>query len=52
MMTTITLEELIQILDSKLQEKLELNLSPLNETIAELKTKVDEAMEHVIFVTL
>ena len=50
MMTTITSEELIQILDSKLQEKFELNLSPLNETIIELKTKVDEAMEHVIFV--
>ena len=26
------------------------NLSPLNETIIELKTKVDEVMEHVIFV--
>ena len=50
MMTTITSEELIQILDSKLQEKFELNLSLLNETIIELKTKVDEAMEHVIFV--
>ena len=49
-MTTITSEELIQILDSKLQEKFELNLSPLNDTIIELKTKVDEAMEHVIFV--
>lgn len=49
MMTTITSEELIQILDCKLQEKFELNLSPLNETIIQLKTKVDEAMEHVIF---
>ena len=49
-MTTITSEGSIQILNSKLQEKFELNLRPLNETIIELKTKVDEAMEHVIFV--
>ena len=49
-MTTITSEGLIQILDSKLQEKFEFNLRPLNETIIELKTKFDEAMEHVIFV--
>ena len=48
MMTTITSEELIQILDSKLQEKFELNLRPLNETIIELKTKVDDAMEHFL----
>ena len=46
----ITSEELIQILDSKLQEKFEVNFSPLNENIIELETKVDEAMEHVTFV--
>ena len=46
MMTTITSEELIQILE--LNYKKSLNL--IYETIIKLKTKVDEAMEHVIFV--
>jgi hypothetical protein len=48
-MTTITTEDLISILDEKLEEKFEQNLSPLNSTILELKAKVEDAMEHVIF---
>ena len=34
MMTAITSEGLIQILDSELQEKFELNLRPLNEPLS------------------
>ena len=51
MMTTITSEGLIQILDSKLQEKFELNLRPLNETIIELKTKWQKAKQQRILAT-
>jgi hypothetical protein len=49
-MTTITTEDLIRILDEKLEEKFEQNFSPLNSTILELKAKVEDGMEHVIFV--
>ena len=49
-MTTLTAEQLAKILDEKLEEKCEQKFIQLNDTISELKTKVEEAMEHVKFV--
>ena len=48
--TLLTAEQLAKILDEKLEEKCEQKFTPLNDTISVLKTKVEEAMEHVKFV--
>lgn len=49
-MSALTVEDLFKILDEKLEENFEKNVGPLNTAIHELKTQVEDAMEHILLV--
>ena len=43
----LTTEQFIKILDENLEEKFEQKITPLNQTIVDLKSKVEEVVEHI-----
>ena len=46
----LTTEQLIKILDEKLEGKFEQKITPLNQTIVDLKSKVEDVVEHITFI--
>jgi regulator of replication initiation timing len=43
-------EQFIKILDEKLEEKFEQKITPLSQTIVDLKSKVEDVVEHITFI--
>jgi hypothetical protein len=43
----LTIEQFIKILDEKLEEKFEQKITPLSQTIVDLKSKVEDVVEHI-----
>lgn len=48
-MSMLTTEQFIKILDEKLEEKFEQKITPLSQTIVDLKSKVEDVVEHITF---
>jgi hypothetical protein len=46
-MSMLTIEQFIKILNEKLEEKFEQKITPLSQTIVDLKSKVEDVVEHI-----